>query len=218
LSDAFLLCACGCGGVLHPVTPRTLHPPQRTAQPTVEPVTLDEAKLHLRVEHTVDDALIQSLISAARQHVEDVCEASFATDQTWQQTVDGSPGAWWIPLARGPVQSLTSVELVDSVGAVVDVLDCILDVDTTPARLYSPVAGWPEPPTTAAPFVRTRVRYVAGLPSPPPPVRHAMLLLIGEWYDARAAINIGNIVSPLPYAVEALLAPYRTTTGLVGIV
>ncbi|WP_231359846.1 head-tail connector protein [Escherichia coli] len=40
-------------------------------------------------------------------------------------------------------------------------------------------------------------------------VRTAMLLLIGHWYANREAVNIGNITSAVPFAVEALLQPYR---------
>ena len=40
--------------------------------PTVEPVTLADARLHLRVIDTVEDSLITSLIVAAREHVEQV--------------------------------------------------------------------------------------------------------------------------------------------------
>lgn len=40
-------------------------------------------------------------------------------------------------------------------------------------------------------------------------VKAAMLLLIGHWYANREAVNIGNITSSVPFAVEALLQPYR---------
>jgi len=35
------------------------------------------------------------------------------------------------------------------------------------------------------------------------------LLLVGHWYSNREAVNIGNITSEVPLAVEALLQPYR---------
>lgn len=40
-------------------------------------------------------------------------------------------------------------------------------------------------------------------------IRTAMLLLIGHWYANREAVNIGNITSEIPLAVEALLQPHR---------
>jgi len=40
-------------------------------------------------------------------------------------------------------------------------------------------------------------------------VKAAMLLLIGHWYANREAVNIGNITTAVPFAVEALLQPYR---------
>lgn len=40
-------------------------------------------------------------------------------------------------------------------------------------------------------------------------VKAAMLLLIGHWYANREAVNIGNITTEVPFAVEALLQPYR---------
>ena len=140
---SFLLCACGCGGALHPATSVVRYAPVRVTDATEEPVTLAEAKLHLRVEHTVDDALIASLITAARQHVEDYCEASFAAEETWQVTVDGAPPDV-IALTRGPVQEVVTVHLVDQFLVEVEVADARLDLGSQPARLYAPggrVAG-----------------------------------------------------------------------------
>ena len=171
---SFLLCACGCGGALHPATTVVRYAPVRVTDATVEPVTLAEAKQHLRVEHTVDDALIASLITAARQHVDDYCEASFAAEETWQVTVDGAPPDV-IALTRGPVQAVVTVHLVDQHLVEVAVADTRLDLGSQPARLYAPAAGWPAPATGAS-WVRTRVIYAAGAATVPGAVRQAMLL------------------------------------------
>ncbi|EKO4983783.1 phage gp6-like head-tail connector protein [Escherichia coli] len=40
-------------------------------------------------------------------------------------------------------------------------------------------------------------------------IKAAMLLLIGHWYANREAVNIGNITTAVPFAIEALLQPYR---------
>ena len=45
-----------------------------------EPVTLEEARLHLRVDHTDEDALIGSLIIAARELAEHETGRVFSTD------------------------------------------------------------------------------------------------------------------------------------------
>lgn len=47
-------------------------PLQLLTPPTAEPVSLVEAKLHLRVDFNDDDALITSLITAARQAAETI--------------------------------------------------------------------------------------------------------------------------------------------------
>jgi hypothetical protein len=63
------------------------------AGPVVEPVTLDQAKDHLRVTFTDDDVLIGSLITAARQWAELYCNRAFF-NQTWCLTLDAFPFYW----------------------------------------------------------------------------------------------------------------------------
>ena len=58
--------------------------------PAAEPLTLAEAKLHLRVDDTADDALIGALITAARQHAEHDTRRALVT-QTWKLALDASP-------------------------------------------------------------------------------------------------------------------------------
>lgn len=40
-------------------------------------------------------------------------------------------------------------------------------------------------------------------------VKLALMLLVGHWYENREPVNIGNIVSTLPFGFESLLEPYR---------
>jgi uncharacterized phiE125 gp8 family phage protein len=42
----------------------------------------------------------------------------------------------------------------------------------------------------------------------PEDVKQAVLLLVGHWNESREAVNVGNLTTPLDFAVEALLAPY----------
>ena len=56
-------------------------PLQLVTPPAEEPVSLAEARLHLRVDFTDDDALITSLIAAARQAAETLTGRQFVTDR-----------------------------------------------------------------------------------------------------------------------------------------
>ncbi len=58
--------------------------------PIEEPVSLAEAKLHLRVDYSNDDLLIAALITAARQHAENDTRRALVT-QTWRQVLDQFP-------------------------------------------------------------------------------------------------------------------------------
>jgi hypothetical protein len=59
--------------------------------PAVEPVSLAQAKLHLRVDFADADALIAALIAAVRLKCESHLDRSFVTT-SWLQTYDGFPG------------------------------------------------------------------------------------------------------------------------------
>lgn len=58
-------------------------PARLVTPPSSEPVTLADAKAHLRLEETRDDAYVQACITAARQHIEQVCWRGLLL-QTWR--------------------------------------------------------------------------------------------------------------------------------------
>ncbi|PQV50975.1 head-tail connector protein [Paraburkholderia sp. BL21I4N1] len=80
-----------------------------TQAPAEEPVTVDEAKLHLRVTDSGEDALIAMLISAARVHAENVCRRVFVT-QKWDLFLDAFPFYTYYGVIPGyvPVDQLPS--------------------------------------------------------------------------------------------------------------
>jgi hypothetical protein len=72
--------------------------------PAAEPVTLQQAKDHLRIDSSDEDLYIESVIKAARRHAEQVkAWRSFIT-QTWEIWLDAWPGKDSIDLPMPPVQ------------------------------------------------------------------------------------------------------------------
>lgn len=129
---------------LHLVTP-----------PASEPVTLAEAKAHLRLESTDDDAYVTVLIQAARQYVEEVCWRGVLT-QTWEAILPGFP-AWELELPRGHLGSIVSITYTDDSGTVqtLDPSVYVADTASVPGRLMLAYGkSWPVLPwsTTYGPW------------------------------------------------------------------
>lgn len=167
-------------------------------------VTLAEAKAQTRVDGTDDDTYLNGLIAAASDHVEKYTGRSLGA-QTWRLTTDGFTDE--IRLPYGPVQSVTTLAYYDAAGADQTLATGWgLDNTVDPARIVRNVdASWPD---TQDRFDAVRITYVAGYSTVPAPIKHAMLLLIGHWYEHREAV--GESMAELPMAVDALLSNYRT--------
>jgi len=187
--------------------------------PAAEPLSLEEVKLHCRLDETdvTEDTLLNDLIIAAREHVEALTNRALLT-QTVQLVLDGWPAV--IELPRPPIQSLASVTYTDYLGAaaLVPATDYYLDDDNEPARVVLEYGkSWPT--ATLRPSGAIVAEYVAGYGDEPTDVPQgilqAMLLLIGHWYENREAVGDSKFVAgqqEIPFAVTALLAPYRVWT------
>jgi uncharacterized phiE125 gp8 family phage protein len=161
--------------------------------PTVEPVSLAEAKAHLRLDDNSDDGLLAGYILAARQYAENYIRGAIIT-QTYDYKLDGGwPMVWVrdycrtrIELPLRPVQSVTSVSYVDENGA----------TQTLSTSLYTTHLDRPVPCIDKAynqsfPSVRdvtdaVTVRFVAGYAPEKVPdgIRTAILLHIESLYDS----------------------------------
>ena len=90
--------------------------------PLDEPLTLAEAKSHLRVDHGDEDTLIQSLITSARLHVETLTGRVLMT-QSWRLVLDDWPRRNILSIPLGPVQAVGAVRVYEFKTGQVVVLD-----------------------------------------------------------------------------------------------
>lgn len=185
----------------------------RSTAPTSEPLTTAEAKSHLRVSVSTDDALIDALVKAAREHVEETCSIALFT-QTWQRRMDGWPVGNTIWLPRPPLQSVTSVKYYDADGTEYTLASSNYIVDTVswPGRIVlKSSASWPG--VTLQDANGILITYVSGwaaTASIPQSIRQALLLLVGHWYENREAVlTSGAAPLALKEGVDALLRSYR---------
>lgn len=175
-----------------------------------EPITLLDAKLHLRVTHSSEDALITACIAAARAHAEDFTRRALSA-QTWELVLDGFPcGEIKLPLP--PLRSVVSVKYFDSDGEEQTLGEEAYQVDTSsePGRV-APAYGtsWP---ATRCQLGAVRIRFECGYETRdevPEQTKHAIRFLTGLYFLNREAAVTGTIVTKIPFAVEALLWPHR---------
>jgi uncharacterized phiE125 gp8 family phage protein len=172
-----------------------------TTAATVEPVTLAEAKAHLRVTHSSDDALITALIPAAREAVEQATgRALAAAAYRW-----ASEDTDTLRLPLWPVDTVTAVSYEDGDGArqTMDAADYTLDGDRARVTVD-------EPPDYG---VRWSVSFTVAPTNLPAALKHAVLLLVGDLYANAEATITDQSVAANP-AVDRLLSPYRVNLGL----
>jgi len=182
--------------------------PVRTSNPTEEPVTLAEAKAHLRVDFPDADAYIGALITTARVTAEERLERTLV-HTPWRLTLDGFPTAIKLPMP--PIVTVESVQYRDEDGDWVELAaqDYVVDTINEPGFVVpAPGARWP----AVGPGINgVRVNYTAGYgatgSSVPAPIRHWMLLAIGDMYHLR---NRSSEKAAVPqHFADSLLDPYR---------
>jgi uncharacterized phiE125 gp8 family phage protein len=165
--------------------------------PAVEPVTLDETKKFIRVQHADEDALISHLITVARQECERVTGFAMIT-QTWNLHLDYMPDRSWIYIPKPPLVQVEEFSYLDPDGlpVVIPPEDYWVDTFSKPARLE--VSSWP----AMSSWINTAViRFVAGYGDAPQDVpahnRQGMLLTVADLYEHRETVFPGHTLGIL---------------------
>ena len=182
----------------------------RITEPSVEPITLAEAKAQLRFDGTEEDDYITTLISVARDKVEGFCNRYWAK-ATCTLLFDNFPsGIIPFDLYRPDIISIDSVTYLDTDNETQTVTGSTLDSDR---RIMLNATAWPTdaisvkvnvtmgPDTTASPQEL-----------PPKTIHQAMLLVITDLYNNRASLT--TLQTYKNEAVEYLAYPYRTNLGI----
>lgn len=206
--------------------------------PTVEPISLVEAKAHLRITESTYDDMIEMLIGAVRQSIDGkdgVLQRALVT-QTWDLYLDCFPGHE-IRIPLPPLQSITHVKYDDADGneQTVASVDYTVDAVNEPGWvIHDSASAWP---TTFDGVNAVRIRFVAGYPpttdSPPDltenvplPIKQAMLLMLRDLWGmgernlfvsaedvpgvgSRSFVVSENAAKVVRRAAESLLAAYR---------
>ena len=170
-----------------------------------EPISLEEAKAHLRVTDDSEDALIELYVRAAREWVENYTGHTLLA-RTFTQRFN----AWgdYLTLYHHPVTTVPTIEYDSADDDQAAFTDYAFSLGQRPMRIY---------PTSSFPSLRSNgyitVTYTAGYAegTVPDALIQAVLLTIGHWHTTRASVS-EDAMQEVPLAVRSLCAAYR---GLV---
>lgn len=190
--------------------------------PASYPISLAEAKEHLRVQDDDDDDLISAMVEAATQSAEVFTGRAFI-DQTWDYFLDALPtDGSVIQLPNPPLIEVAGLFYLDSADDELTFNEARYVVDDASAKARIALANGGAWPTAATRMNAIRIRFRAGYLNPvspeeamvPGPIKSAIKLTIGHLYANRESVVVGTTAVQLPFAAEWLLRQYRVHTGM----
>jgi uncharacterized phiE125 gp8 family phage protein len=211
----------------------------RTVEPTGEPILFDGstvgevgAKQHLRLDEGTEQVLVESLITAARQYVEQHTRRTLMLS-TWRLSLDRFPRGYLndsvSPAIEGqdiilPYPNLLAVTSIkyddtDGVEQTMDSAEYRVLSDDNPGRLALAYGkSWPD---SIEHGNAVRIVYTAGYSANadlavqraavPQSIKQAILLLMGHWFEHRESVIVGTISTPVQFTVDSLLMPHTCT-------
>ncbi len=181
----------------------------RTVEPSAEPVTLAEAKAHLRLDHSSEDGLLSGLIRAAREEIERTAGLALI-GQSLRLALDEWPRHGTVTIPVHPVRAILSVTAYGPQGEVslVDPSSYQADTVSRPARVF-----FREAPPALRTMNGIEIDFTAGFGEAgtdvPDLLRRAMLLLVAHWYEFRTAFGPKDQPVGYPAGCDRLIAPFR---------
>lgn len=191
--------------------------PEVVEDATVEPISLELAYAHLRIDTTDDspptsddDTWLSMIgIPTARDVAEQFCGVSFA-QKTLRLRLAAFPAAG-IELPMPPLVAVDTITYLDADGVTQELSESAYEVDYSGVLpRVVPVEPWPA--TTASPNA-VLVTYNVGYEDVPKGALGGMLLLLGHFYKNREAVTDKQAFE-MPVGIEWTLRPYRVRLGM----
>ena len=177
---------------------------------TTYPVSLTEAKSHLKVDTTADDTYIESIIKAATQLSEEYTNRFFIDTVVTQYASDFKEIE---TLFKSKVSAVTHVKYYDSNNTLQTLSATVYDeqLNYEPAQIQ--LADGQSYPAFTKRNDAVRVRYTVGYGSAasdvPEIIKQAILLTIGNFYENRNSVITGKTATELPQNSKWLLDTYK---------
>ncbi len=180
--------------------------------PAALPVSLAEAKNHLKIDHNDEDTYVESLIEAATK---------WAEEYTWRFLIDTEAQLFInnfenkIYVGKG-CNDISEIAYLDNNDAyqVIPSTNYYLDLNCQPAIIqFKDSYSFP---VTSEKLNLIRISLTAGFgpaaSDVPSPIKSAILLMVGHLYENRQDEISGTVVSKFSINSKFLLNPYRINT------
>lgn len=176
----------------------------------VAAVTLAEAKAHLRVDISDEDALIDAMLTAATVYVEKQA-GTFFVRRTATLKLDHAPTDVVLELPGGKNNNVdgVAIEYIDANGAtqIWSGSNYQVDYDSVPGRISpNPDKTWP---AVGEGYINSfSVTYTPGIAADvsevPKLAKQAVLLVVDHWYRNRGMFTAGIVAHDVAASVNAI--------------
>ena len=185
---------------------------ERIEDPAELPVSLTEAKAHMRVTSSAEDAFIRSSLDAAVSFVDGMGVLGRAmVTQKWRQYAPPNPGTVRLKIAT--VQTVTKIGYYDPDGAEQTATLAEFDVfGNGEASTVQPKPGNSWPATQQRPDA-IWVEYEAGYGAAadvPPEIKHAIKMLTAH-YEYQRVNSTEKPLSDVPFGFSDLIGAHRVS-------
>ncbi len=179
-----------------------------TTPPAVSPVTVEQARAHLRVDETQEDALIASMIEAATRRVEFETAQALIT-QRWSLLRDCWPRDGILAIPLHPVQAVEEIRILTASGLQTAAAESYeTDLASRPARIRA-LSGFPVPARRMNVIeVRLRAGHGDAPADVPAPLRQAILIIVAHWFEHREGHD-ETIRAGIPAEARRIIESHR---------